>query len=286
MSFLKPAARPWSPAQFPFFGSLSAVPRDVLHVLRTTALVEARADQYGDYLRSVFSARGELWRRAVDVWNAEECRHGEVLRRLCEAADGQFDFARCQAAYHATVRYHACDGTSVRGSVAGELVARCVVEALASTFYRVLHDAVADATARAALQALAQDEARHYGLFRAMLIAEEGAQGAMPWWRRWRVGVGRMGELGDDQISRAAWAVDPRKPTYRRGRIAALYAHALFPHYRWRHLRYAARLLAPVLFGSGGKMREVTLAAALWTGVRVRALAARLSCVLRGLRVP
>ena len=181
MRFLTPAARPWSPAQFPFYGAMGAVPRDVLHVLRTTALVEARADQYGDYLRAVFATRGELWRRAVDTWNAEERRHGEVLRRLCEAADAQFDFPRCQADYHAAVRYHDCDGQSVRGSVAGELVARCVVEALASTFYRVLHDAVADAAARAALQALAQDEARHYGMFRAMLVAEEGVQGVLPW---------------------------------------------------------------------------------------------------------
>ena len=32
MAFLTPAARPWSPAQFPFYGAMSAIPRDVLHV--------------------------------------------------------------------------------------------------------------------------------------------------------------------------------------------------------------------------------------------------------------
>jgi hypothetical protein len=174
----------------------------------------------------------------------------------------------------------------VRGSVAGELVARCVVEALASTFYRVLHDAVGDACARAALQALSQDEARHYGMFRAMLVAEEGRAVPMPWWRRWRVGVGRMGELGDDQISRAAWAVDPRREGYCRADVAAVYARALFPHYRLRHLRYAARLLAPVLFRRSGRAIETGLAVALWLGVRLRALGARSRCARRGLRLP
>ena len=57
----------------------------------------------------------------------------------------------------------------MRGSVADELVARCVVEALASTFYRVLRDACADALGRRLLATLSQDEARHYGMFAAML---------------------------------------------------------------------------------------------------------------------
>ncbi len=80
-----------------------------------------------------------------------------------------FDFDWCMSKYEALVSYHAPTGESVRGSVAAELVSRCVVEALASTLYRVLADSSLDRNVIAAYSALAQDEARHYGMFLRML---------------------------------------------------------------------------------------------------------------------
>lgn len=273
MSLLKPAARPLRTTDFAWSQVLPAgYDAALLHILRTTALVESRADQYADYLRAVFAARGSEWRQAVDGWNHEEREHGVVLRRLCEAAGGDFGFDAALQAYLDGVDYHACDGVSVRGSIAGELVARCVVEALASTFYRVLRDRCADPLGRAVLHAVSQDEARHYGMFLAMLQAEQ-ARAPLSLWQRLRVGLGRMLELSDDQIMFASWLVDADSaPRYARTAAARRYNADLYPHYRFSHLHYAARLLCPALFGLRHDGLSRVFAAGLWLGVRMRAL--------------
>lgn len=284
MRFLKPAARAWQATDFEY--SRVAPERydaELWFILRTTALVESRADSYGDYLRAVFATRGQHWRAAIDAWNREEREHGRALRRLCEAG-GAFAFERAMKAYLDGVDYHACDGESVRGSIAGELVARCVVEALASTFYRVLRDSCGDETGRAVLHTLALDEARHYGMFCA-LLADEQQRAPISLWRRVRVGIGRMLELGDDQILFAAWLVDEASPPrYRRAATALRYDAALYRRYRYEHLHFAARLICPVLFGTRGDWLVHGFAAGLWCGVRWRAATTRLRRVFA--RVP
>lgn len=277
MSFLKPAARPWRATDFNYS---RVVPHqfdaDLLYILRTTALVESRADHYGDYLRAVFAARGADWREAIDRWNQEEAEHGRALRRLCETAGTPFAFDRLMNAYLDGVAYHACDGQSVRGSIAGELVARCIVEALASAFYRVLRDSCRDETGRAVLHTLALDEARHYGMFHAMLRAET-AQSPLSRTGRLRVGLARMLELSDDQIMFAAWLVDAgAAPRYRRSRTARCYQAALYRRYRFEHVHFAARLICPVLFGSRSDVLSRLFAAGLWAGLCLRGSLSRL----------
>ena len=281
MSFLKPAARPWRATDFSY-SRVASEPfdADLLYILRTTALVESRADQYGDYLRAVFAERGAPWRDAVDQWNREEREHGRALRRLAEAAGGGFAFERVMDAYLDGVAYHDCDGHSVRGSIAGELVARCIVEALASTFYRVLRDACRDETGRQILHTLALDEARHYGMFKALLDAE-CAQRKLTLRQRLRVGLGRMLELSDDQIMFAAWLVDtPADTHYRRKAVARRYQAALYPRYRYAHLCFAARLICPVLFGRRSEPLNRSFAVLLWLGVRLRSMSNRAALAL------
>ncbi|HSX62149.1 MAG TPA: ferritin-like domain-containing protein, partial [Tahibacter sp.] len=276
MTFLRPAARPWQATDFEYARTNPERYDDALVlILRTTALVESRADQYGDYLRAVFAARGDDWRAAIDAWNREEREHGRALRRLCDAIGGSFAFEPAMDAYVRGVAYHDCDGASVRGSIAGELVARCIVEALASTFYRVLRDSCGDETGRAVLHALALDEARHYGMF-AALLADEQQRRPMRLWQRLRIGIGRMLELGDDQILFAAWVVDDdAERRYRRRTEANRYDAALYARYRYEHLHFAARLICPVLFASRSDALARAFAAGLWLGVRRRALASR-----------
>ncbi|MEO8671099.1 MAG: ferritin-like domain-containing protein [Tahibacter sp.] len=279
MQFLQPAARPWRVEALDYACIDGAtIGPDVMHVLRATALVESRADQYSDYLRAVFAHRNADWNVAIDAWNRDERQHGVALRRLCESVDTEFNFTQCMKTYLATVDYHACDGVSVRGSVAGELVARCVVEALASTLYRVLSDAVRDPMSASILAYVAKDEARHYGMFRALLAAEESLTGPLGRWRRLRVGIGRMLEWSDDQIMRAAWVASDAFPApYARRQIAHVYAASLYGHYRYEHLHYTARLLGRTLLGSTSPLLCDGLALGLWIGVKARWLLARLA---------
>jgi hypothetical protein len=274
MSFLIPAASPLRLADFQARGAADLVADPgLLAILKTTALVESRADQYAEYLHSVFWSRDYRWREAIERWNSEERRHGALLRQVVAAADPAFDFESAMQRYTASVAYHVCDGRSVRGSIAGELVARCVVEALASTFYRALRDSLAETSARAALAALARDEARHYGMFVAMLREEQEGPHALGRWRRCWIGLRRMTELGDQQIIGAYVAAtangEPLSLPSQR------YAAALYPRYRLQHLLFAARLICPVLFGRRDALSVTVFALALRAGVWLKGLAAR-----------
>lgn len=273
MRFLRVAANPWTPEDLLNSATAPRAPAAaVLHVLKTTALIESRADDYADYLRAVFADCGLDCIRAIDGWNLEERRHGELLCALAARIDPHFDPAAAMEAYRDSVDYHPCDGQSVRGSIAAELISRCVVEALASTYYRVLHDACDDPMLRAALATLARDEARHYGMFRAMLLAHS----RLPRWRRLLIGLRRMLELSDAQISAASAVVAGRSADgpMQRTLEAQRYAAALYPCFRWRHLRFAGRLLADCLLQSQSDRLQWLLAAALWVGVQVKRVVA------------
>src|SRR3546814_13985472 len=54
---------------------------------------------------------------------------------------------------------------SIRGSRAGELVARCKVEVGTSSYYRALGDAATEPALKAICRFIAGDELRHYKLF-------------------------------------------------------------------------------------------------------------------------
>ena len=54
----------------------------------------------------------------------------------------------------------------MRGSRAGELLARCVVESGTCSYYAALRDATREPVLRQICHHIAQDEARHYRLFR------------------------------------------------------------------------------------------------------------------------
>ena len=285
MSFLKAALLPVRLTDFEMHEAPELVADSgLMAILKTTALVESRADKYAEYLHAVFQERDDRWREAIERWNSEERLHGVLLHKLAEAADPAFDFDAAMRCYEASVPYHVCDGRSVRGSIAGELVARCVVEALASTFYRALRESLAPRMPAAAFAALARDEARHYGMFAAMLREEQKGPAALGRWRRCWTGLRRMTELGDQQIIGAYVAVAATKGIREPNWLSSQrYAAALYPRYRWDQLLYASRLICPVLFDRRDPLTITLFALALRTGVAIKGWAARgqLWCVSR-----
>ena len=133
-----------------------------------------------------------------------------TLRAVCEAGDRDFDFDLCMSRYDSLVSFHAPTGEWVRGSVAAEMVSRCVVEALACTLYRVLADSTPDCNASAVYSALAQDEARHYGMFLKMVNVEGERNPRIAILARFRFALRRIIELEDSQIMLASCVVAGR----------------------------------------------------------------------------
>lgn len=268
-AFIKSLPNHWKPGDFPLFGEILREP--LRHIAQTVCLLESRCDDYAEYLRAILAQRGERWIAAIDQWNREECQHGELLRLLCETADRDFSFQRLMDRYKGLVRYHVPDGKSVRGSLGAELVARCVVEALASIFYRVLADAADRDGSRRVFSALAQDEARHFGMFWRMLEAEAGLTGSMGPITRCVHAFRRMLTLEDDQIMAASWVVARRADVPLSVRQEAnRYIAGLYGLYRWKHLQSAIRMLFQTVAIRPTAFRVMLGTTALWLAIKLR----------------
>jgi hypothetical protein len=273
MKFLKIARNHWHPADFDLSQmNRVEVQEDILYISKVVALLESRSDQYAGYLHSVFHMKDSEWHEANKRWNFEEKQHGVVLRNLCEATDADFCFDDNISVYLSQVAYHSDhDGVSVRGSVAAELVARCVVEALASTLYRVLGDSVNNATYKAVFQALSRDEARHFGMFKSMLDAEHAAGKALSCFQRSLVALRRMLELEDDQIMFASCVAKGRpKEIYDRRFEANFYISRLYKYYRWRHLIFAGKLISLILTNRPSKAMQFSVGLILYVALKAR----------------
>lgn len=274
-TFIKSSSNHWKPEDFDLSSVRLAEP--LLHITKTICLLESRCDDYAEYLLAIFRKRSEAWTSAIRRWNFEECQHGETLRAVCEAGDSDFDFERCMSKYESLVSYHEPTGESVRGSVTAELVSRCVVEALASTLYRVLADSTDDSNVRDVYSALARDEARHYGMFLKMLNAETKENSKIGVLGRCRLALQRMLELEDSQIMLASCVVAGRAD----GKIsrrweANWYLARLYRFYRWGHLKYAARMLLHTIDLRATPVLVWIVTLGLWSGIRVRSFIANL----------
>jgi tRNA isopentenyl-2-thiomethyl-A-37 hydroxylase MiaE len=268
-AFIKPSPNHWKPDDFDL--SNISVDESLLHITKTICLLESRCDDYADYLLAIFRDRDENWTSAIRLWNAEECQHGVTLRKVCESRDQGFDFGKSMAQYEALVSYHAPTGESVRGSVAAELVSRCVVEALASTLYRVLADTATDSQVSTVYSALAQDEARHFGMFLKMLNAEAIDDPTLGFRARCSFALKRMLELEDAQIMIASCVVAGRADgEIKRRREANEYLANLYRLYRWNHLRYAVRMLLRVVGLRATNWIVGPATMSLWLAVKLR----------------
>jgi hypothetical protein len=282
-TFIRSSLNHWKPDDFDLSGVRLTEP--LLHITKTICLLESRCDDYAEYLQALFRDRTDDWTSAIIRWNFEECQHGVTLRNVCEAGDQNFDFDYCTSKYKSLVPYHAPTGESVRGSVAAEMVSRCVVEALASTLSRVLADSSFDPNVVAVYSALAQDEARHYAMFLKMLNSEVKANPRIGVLARCRMALQRVVELEDAQIMLASCVVAGRADgAISTRREASWYLFRLYRYYRWGHLRYAVRLLLRTIGLPSKPVLVWAVTMVMWLAIRIRSLMASLDSLMAPLR--
>ncbi len=118
----------------------SKVDPDILKIVKAASMVEKNGDDYAVYLCNVFSD-DEEFQGAARAWAEEEVQHGDVLGRWAEMADASFHFDACFEKFTDGYKLPLDATKSVRGSRAGELVARCIVEVGTSSYYTALGNA-------------------------------------------------------------------------------------------------------------------------------------------------
>ncbi len=215
---------------------------DLLKIAKAAALVEFNADDYAAYLHNVFRDDTDF-QEAANEWAKEEVQHGQALGRWAKLADPDFDFDAAVHRFRAQYRIDIASEASIRGSRAGELIARCMVETGTSSYYAALGEAADEPVLKSICQHIAADELRHYKLFYTHLkkYLEREDLSTL---RRLKVAFGRIVETEDDELACAYYAANtaPGEP-YVRARYSREYMSRAYSFYRHHHLERAVGMI-------------------------------------------
>jgi hypothetical protein len=242
----------------------SKVDAEILRNIKAAAMVERNGGDYGIYLGRIF-ANDSAFVDVASTWASEEVQHGMALGRWAQLADPSWDFEAAFARFRAGYRLPLEATASVRGSQAGEMMARCIVETGTSSYYSALKDATEEPVLRQICTNIASDEFRHYKLFfdHMQRCLERDR---LPIWRRLLIGWRRMAESNDDELSYAYFAANaPPDAVYDRKRAMQAYARRAYPLYRPFHVRRAmAMILKAVGLTPQGRLNDLLTRIGLW----------------------
>lgn len=207
----------------------------LIPLVKAAAMVERNGDDYALYLKSVFRDDPDF-KRAADNWAEEEVQHGEALGRWAALADPGWDFRAAFDRYREGYRINTTADASIRGSLTGELIARCMVETGTSSYYTALGEGTEEPVLKEICRLIAADEYRHFKLFYDHMkryLAREN----LSFLQRLRVAAGRIGESEDDELAYAFHCANEAPGTpYDHDRCIAGYMGRAMAYYRYHHI--------------------------------------------------
>lgn len=248
------------------------VETDTVNLVKAAALVERNGDEYAVYLSRIFHDDAGFL-DAVAAWAEEEVQHGEALGRWAQMADPSFDFRDAFARFRAGYQLPLDVEQSVRGSRAGELMARCIVETGTSSYYSALRDRTTEPVLKEVCRRIAADEFRHFKLFYSNMRRYLGPEN-LGRWGRLRIGLARIGESEDDELAYAYYAATGAQEPYDRVRNAHAYARRAYAVYQRPHVyRAIAMVMKAVGLQPHGRVNVGLASAAIrflrWRGERL-----------------
>ncbi len=230
----------------------ACVDGELVKAVKAAALVEFNAPDYVSYLCGVFK-EDETLKAAIVQWGKEEAQHGRALARWARLADPRFDFDKAFKEFRAIQNIDTDAAISRRGSRAGELISRCVVESGTSTFYTAIKDATDEPVLRQIAANIAADEFAHYKLFYDSFKAYEAELPRV--WQKLAIALGRVGEADDEELSGAYYCANHGAGSgleFDCKTFANAYEKRALKVYRKPHI---ARLIAMIAKASGLKPR-------------------------------
>jgi hypothetical protein len=242
----------------------SKVDPEIVRNIKAAAMVERNSGDYGIYLGRVFGD-DPAFMAEVDGWVVEEVQHGMALGHWAQMADPAWDFDAAFERFRSGYKLPLDAEASVRGSQAGEMMARCIVETGTSSYYSALRDASDEPVLKQICAKVAADEFRHYKLFyqhlRNCLKRDRLSR-----WARLRVGWSRIAESEDDELAYAYFAANaPGDAVYDRRHNMEAYARRAYPLYRPSHVQRAmAMVLKAVGLAPQGRLNVLATRLGLW----------------------
>ncbi len=223
----------------------SKVGGGLLEAVKAASLVEANSADYVRYLHNIFST-DESFKRAASHWGIEERQHGDALGKWAQIVDPSFQYETCLEQFRSGYQIPLDTDASVRGSRAGELVARCVVESGTCSFYSAIRDRSEEPVLKRIAGFIAQDEARHYRLFKTHLLRYL-VNRKMSTLERCRIAYDRVAETDDDELAYAYYsanvALSDDAKDYDRHECARAYSVRTMQLYDFKHVRAAAHMI-------------------------------------------
>jgi len=242
---------------------------EIVRIVKAASLVEHNGAAYAHHLCRVFDDDREF-QETARRWGEEETQHGQALARWSALADPDFDFAEAFARFQAGFRVDFDSARSRRGSRAGEMVARCVVEIGTSSYYTALREAAAEPVLREICRRIAADELRHYRLFYKTLdrvLAQEPI-GRLA---RLRIALGRVAESEDDELAYAYYAANEGDRPYDRRHYTRAYARRAYPLYRPHHIERGVAMLLKAVGLTPNRRLGLIASRLAWRAIRYRA---------------
>ena len=238
----------------------SQVDPEILKIVKAASLVEHNGYAYARYLEQVFAGDTEFQGVAWS-WAREEVQHGAALARWATLAD----FAAAFALFADKIKLPVGAERSVRGTRAGELVARCVVEVGTSSYYSALATAAKEPVLHEICKHIAADELRHYKLFYTHLKDYLARERIGPL-RRVLVALRRLTESEDDELAFAYYAANHASDgPYERKRYKSAYARRAYRFFRPAHVeRAVAMTLKAVGLNPQGRLSRILARLAGW----------------------
>ncbi len=213
----------------------SRVDPAIVPLVKAAAMVERNGIDYAIYLKNVFSQDPDF-RMATDNWAVEEVQHGDALGKWSMLADPSWDYEGSFARYKAGYQVPIDVDFSVRGSLTGELIARCMVETGTSSYYTALADATDEPVLEQVCRLIAADEYRHFKLFYDHMKRYLGRE-KLGMAKRLRIAAGRITESEDDELAFAFHCGnDPVGVEYDHARCIAAYMGRAMSFYRYKHI--------------------------------------------------
>jgi hypothetical protein len=247
----------------------SLVDPAIVALVKAASLVEANGAAYARHLCRVF-ADDPAFQQSARAWGNEEIQHGAALARWAALADPDFDFDSALARFRDGYRIDFDGAASRRGSRAGEMIARCIVETGTSSYYTAMRDAAREPVLQDICRRIAADELRHYRLFYktacAYLVRERLGR-----WSRLRIALGRVAESEDDELAYAYHAANETGLSYDRRRASRAYFRGALRLYRPHHVeRGVAMALKAVGLTPHGRLGRA-VSALMWRALQYRA---------------
>lgn len=180
------------------------VDKDIVSLAKAACMVEHNGYDYARYLKQVFKGDA-FFEDLADQWAEEEVRHGRALRKWVELADPTFNFDESFKTFTEGYQLPLDVEASVRGSKAGELIARCIVEIGTSTYYTAIRDSTTEPVMRDICAKISTDEIKHYMMFHAH-AQDYLKQENVNEWGRLKIALSRIAESEDDELAYAYYA--------------------------------------------------------------------------------